>query len=209
LIINTQHNKLYDVLHKDRIWIVGALAISMTLAFYLLKGLSQSEPSASPTLTETPVPTSQPKVSETIFPSKTAAAQTAATAKAQVTLPASEEPTRVEFRKLTEETWSQIPTIADLRALSPEELHHTPPVILQAGARLGQVAEALKAHPEVLKDAQGFYRDCARHPEFPTSIRALCYLDLTRNSPDTTEQDHADPQISDDVKRLADALGTK
>ncbi|MFL5812841.1 MAG: hypothetical protein ACJ763_04640 [Bdellovibrionia bacterium] len=90
------------------------------------------------------------------------------------------------FAMLATRTLKNLPTNADLRKLTAEEVHHTPALLMQAAGELGDVAEALETRlkqaennptekAEAIQDGITFYQECMNGPERPSSVRALCY----------------------------------
>ena len=85
-------------------------------------------------------------------------------------------PVAQNFRELTERAFAEIPTVAELQALNPEEAHETPRAIVQAGLAIGNVAAAIEANPEqTLEAGLRFYGECANRDNYPDPIRALCF----------------------------------
>jgi hypothetical protein len=80
------------------------------------------------------------------------------------------------FAALAERTLRELPTAADMRALTPEQMHGYPPPIARAGRALGRVAQEVHDHPELAESAARFYRSCALSPAVVDPIRAMCYF---------------------------------
>lgn len=78
------------------------------------------------------------------------------------------------FSKLSGEILKALPTLQMLRELSPEEVHRTPDLILEAGMELGKIARALEENPALSRSAFEFYKQCAERADLPRSVRALC-----------------------------------
>lgn len=94
----------------------------------------------------------------------------------------SQDTSKSALRALMTDAVSKMPRKKDLQRMSAEEVHHTPQVIADAGYRLGVIAEFLSLHPEHTKAVISFYKTCAYDSEFPTSIRAVCYSHILKNS---------------------------
>ncbi len=124
------------------------------------------EPSAdvSPRETTTPVP---------VHPQKTEPKAVTVSDRARVY-------SSPEFRSFAGEVLRDLPTRADLQRLSPEEVHHTPKPVTDAGVKLGEIAEILAKQPELEGDAFGFYESCATGSDYPQSVRALCFFHWER-----------------------------
>ena len=86
--------------------------------------------------------------------------------------------TQSQFTVLLKSTELKLPTIADIKKLPSEAVHHTPAIIMQAGRDLGYIKEILKVHPSYEIEANVFYEKCAKTKEFPKSVKALCLTNL-------------------------------
>ena len=84
-----------------------------------------------------------------------------------------------EFARVSAEVANSLPTLAALREESRKDPHMTPPVLLNAGAELGRLVRLIQDHPELKRDGALFYRNCSNRDELPSSIRALCFSNLT------------------------------
>lgn len=82
---------------------------------------------------------------------------------------------REEFRELAKYVTNSIPSKSELKKLSAEEVHATPEKIMEAGVRLGLIAQAIENEPALQKDGLEFYQSCAAASKNPNSVRALCY----------------------------------
>lgn len=88
------------------------------------------------------------------------------------------EMTQEQFIDLLEQTEAKLPTISDIKKLPPGALHRTPAPIMQAGKDLGLLKEVLKIHESYERDAIIFYEKCAKTPERPMPVKALCLTNL-------------------------------
>jgi hypothetical protein len=79
-----------------------------------------------------------------------------------------------EFNQLSQEVLDQLPPKASMRGLGFKQVHHTPTAIIEAGRKLGQIAEAWHQHPELKKPAAEFYRDCSLSQQLTDTVRILC-----------------------------------
>ena len=79
---------------------------------------------------------------------------------------------------LLKETEFRLPKLTDIKKLPAGVLHHTPPIILQAGRDLGVIKEILKVHESFERVATPFYMTCAKNNEGTTPVRALCLTNL-------------------------------
>jgi hypothetical protein len=113
------------------------------------------------------------------------------------------EMTSEDFDRTLEETQKIIPTLQKLQTLSQEEIHHTPVLLLEAGKKLGEIAEILHVQPHFASQAISFYRTCARESQYPNSVRALCYSNLKQLDPQSFHNENEDPEVNEAVIRLA------
>jgi len=94
--------------------------------------------------------------------------------------------TEKEINDMTEEQFSAVlkdielkmPKLSDIKKLPPGALHHIPVPVMQAGKDMGLIKEILKVHESYTRVATGFYEECAKNSERPTSVRALCLTNL-------------------------------
>lgn len=68
-----------------------------------------------------------------------------------------------------------LPTMNDLKALSEEEVHHTPQIILEGGRIIGQMIERADNNPELREETVKTLQACAESDEIATAIRAVCW----------------------------------
>lgn len=83
--------------------------------------------------------------------------------------------TKEEFAKLSQNILGSLPNKAELKKLTNEEVHETPKIIMEAGVKLGLIAQAIANEPGLQKDGFEFYRACASSEKNPNSVRALCF----------------------------------
>lgn len=79
-----------------------------------------------------------------------------------------------DFEALLARALRDLPTRAALRDLTEEEAHQPLAALDLAGEVLGEVAERIRAHPELAPRAARFYDECARAESYLTAVRALC-----------------------------------
>ena len=79
-----------------------------------------------------------------------------------------------ELAKLRAAATASLPTTASLRTKSEVEVHGTPVEILDAGRRIGQLAEYLETHPAEIPAALPTFSDCAGDEKVVSTVRALC-----------------------------------
>ncbi|MGZ3651590.1 MAG: hypothetical protein ACXVB9_15440 [Bdellovibrionota bacterium] len=82
------------------------------------------------------------------------------------------------FAKRAEEVQASLPTLDKIKTLSAEEVHSTPVAVLEAGLKLGELAETIEKDPTLAPEGIAFYGKCARRSDISSSIRALCLSDL-------------------------------
>lgn len=110
------------------------------------------------------------------------------------------------FDRQLNETATQIPRVADLRKMSAEEAHQTPQVLLKAGKALGKIAEAVAANPQLKDQAMGFYRECTKNDDYPTSVRSLCYSDFRNLAGSQADELLPADQVAPNVIKLSKTL---
>lgn len=117
-------------------------------------------------------------------------------------------PTSVsEFEQYTAQVLKELPVLADFKKLTPQEVHHTPEILLIAGQKMGTIAQLLSEHPYFFETARIFYSQCYVRQDLPTSLRALC-LANHRNLRGAS-QDWDDDEIqhsSQEVRELAEKV---
>ncbi len=102
-------------------------------------------------------------------------------------------PEEAIFEVLAAEVLYALPTLGDLQGLTSEEAHFTPEVLLETGARLGEVAVELERTPALQGAGQRFYETCALREDLPSSIRGVCYSHY-----------EGELQVPDEVQAIAD-----
>lgn len=171
---------------NKRNWLILAALAAVAIAFTLLSPVKSPVEEAPPPMpaAEAPASSSSPAAS----PAPTTTNQDPAA-----------------FQNKLDEISAGLPRVSELRALPEEEVHHTPNALLEAGEKMGEVAEALDANPALLPQAVAFYRDCAKGLETATSVRALCYYHWNRLTKGSAEE----PQAGDvpaEIRDLANKL---
>lgn len=86
--------------------------------------------------------------------------------------------TEAQFSELLTETKNKLPKLSDIKKLPPGVLHHTPPLVIEAGRDLGLIKEVLKVHESFESLATPFYQACAKDNVGVTPVRALCLTNL-------------------------------
>lgn len=113
--------------------------------------------------------------------------------------------TREEFAKLSQNVLSSLPNKATLKKLTDEEVHETPKIIMEAGVKLGLIAQAIANEPSLQKDGFEFYRACATSEKNPNSVRALCfsnYLAFGKKLGLTTNENIVPANVKTTISRL-------
>jgi hypothetical protein len=86
-----------------------------------------------------------------------------------------------DFNDLVSDIERKLPRKSDIKKIPVEALHHTPPLIIEAGRNLGLIKEILKSHESnksYEKIANSFYLKCSNSNETPTTVRAICLTNL-------------------------------
>jgi len=82
------------------------------------------------------------------------------------------------FARRAEEVQASLPTLDKIKSLTEEEVHSTPTSVMEAGLKLGELAEAIEKDPSLAPEGIAFYGKCARRGDISSSVRALCLSDL-------------------------------
>lgn len=165
-------------------WLVVALLAAAALGLTLLSPIRMPEPA----------------------PAGSNASPAAPAPAAPLTTPPPESATEAApFQQRLDEIAASLPRTSELRALSEEEVHHTPPVLLEAGEKVGEVAEALAANPALKPQAIRFYRDCAKGNETASSVRALCFYHWEKLSQGSADEP-GPTEVPPEIRALADKL---
>lgn len=80
-----------------------------------------------------------------------------------------------EFVEFLAEVSERLPKRAQVKNLSPQEVHGRPEILKAAAVDLGEIAQRLERDPSLRPAALEFYKDCALDGEVFRSIRALCF----------------------------------
>jgi hypothetical protein len=80
-----------------------------------------------------------------------------------------------EFRTLTAKVAQALPTKESVKGLSEQEAHNMPKPIAEAGAQLGQIAQAVSQEPSLGQEAYSFYEKCSASAQYLDAVRALCF----------------------------------
>lgn len=176
------------------------LAIAAVLGAVIAGGIWGTKYLSAPEKGENP-----PSSTKTEEPQNQAAAPTSAPAQAPQSAPSRPPLTEEEFSTLTKKTLSSLPTIEEIRKLSPQEVHGTPAVVLQAAAAVGEITQAIHDNPRFAEEGLRFYSDCAARTDVSTPIRASCLADFDRLKA-KTGLSVARPNVSSDLQELAGRL---
>ena len=154
--------------------LAGAVVIILAVAVILSRKTNREIPTegsvavASPTpggatVAATPPPADAPRSESSPNPEARSAA-----------VPAGTRGDSPELAKLRAAATASLPTTASFRGKSEVEVHGTPAEILDAGRRLGELAEYLETHPAEIPAALPTYSDCAGDEKVVSTVRALC-----------------------------------
>jgi hypothetical protein len=103
-----------------------------------------------------------------------------------------------QFAELCHQILKDLPTAANIRGLTDEEVHDTPEPIAVAGTQLGRIAQAVHDNPSLARAANDFYGRCAHQNEVLTPVRALCYSHVMNLKTDVSSD-----EVPEEVVRLA------
>ncbi len=79
-----------------------------------------------------------------------------------------------EFAQKADSVQGTLPTTAQLRALSAEEVHRTPKLLVRAAVEIGDLGDAIEKNPALAPQGLAFYEKCAKRAELATAVRATC-----------------------------------
>jgi hypothetical protein len=68
-----------------------------------------------------------------------------------------------------------LPTLDDMKELSPEEVHHTPEAVLESAREIGNMIENAEKNPELREKTVKFLLECSEADNVVASIRAVCW----------------------------------
>ena len=121
----------------------------------------------------------------------------------------SQDEDRRTFQILARDTLKALPSIEQLRATihNDEEAHHTPPALMEAGRKLGAVAQRLASNPDLRLEALDFYKECVLDSKLVESIRALCLGDFKMHHHDGDRVQLDESEIPQRIQDLASKLG--
>ncbi len=69
----------------------------------------------------------------------------------------------------------EFPTIADLKDLSDDEVHHTPEVVMNGGRLVGQLIDRAEKNPALREKTLQLLKSCAESDDVVTAVRAVCW----------------------------------
>lgn len=99
---------------------------------------------------------------------------------------------------------TELPTLGDLKNLDPEELHHTPEIVLEGGMLVGKMIEKAEVEPTRREPTLHFLKTCAEDPEVVPAVRAVCWKKtLTQIEAWKIFLPVADAKVPDEIKSLA------
>ncbi len=84
----------------------------------------------------------------------------------------------VDFGQRLEKAQASLPTLDKVRALPSEEKHGTPKALIEAGAEIGDIAEAIEKNPTLAPQGMEFYGKCVKRNDLATAVRAVCLSGL-------------------------------
>jgi hypothetical protein len=123
------------------------------------------------------------------------------------TAPASPPLTPEQFRERAQLVLDGLPKIAELRALPASETQHgTPRPVLEAGAAIGEIADAIDRNPALAPEGLEFYGKCAHGADLSLSARALCLANQRELARKQGEEPASEEGIPAAVTGLADKL---
>lgn len=150
---------------------LGAALIAAALAYLVLSALDllKAVPDSTP-VTDTGERNLAPQVAS--------AGTATATAVSTGTAPGEAAMSPEDFSQKLVTTLAKLPTRSQLRALSPQEVHHTPKILLEAGLELGDVTDAIEKNPALAPQGVEFFGTCAKRDDLATAIRATCLANM-------------------------------
>lgn len=100
-----------------------------------------------------------------------------------------------------------LPTNDDIKDLSPEEVHHTPELVLESAREIGKMIDAAEKNPELREKTVRFLLECAEASNVVASIRAVCWKN-TMNGVTNWKVfvPVSEAKVPDNIKNLANQL---
>ena len=93
---------------------------------------------------------------------------------------ASETPSE-DLKSELERVSQALPRMTAVKGLNEEQVaHRAPPLVMEAGAALGDLAEYLEKRPNEFKNATPFYAKCALDEQLMPAARAMCLHALSQ-----------------------------
>ena len=105
-------------------------------------------------------------------------------------------PQSEDLKKTLQEIRPRLATLDSIQGLKAEEVHGTPPAVLEAGAALGDLEEYLERRPEEYRSATPFWAECASNAKLFPAVRAFCLHSLRKKPSEWASG------VSDQVKAL-------
>lgn len=162
--------------------ILGAIAISAVAFFVLRPGLKPTDSNVEEKVAkQKPVDNSPVSAKITIETDTVPKVIDQAIKDAKLKIPPPEKTEKwanEKFETYLTETLSNLPNKTKLQKLSPDEIHYSPRMIMEAGARLGRIKRQLKLNANFVPSAMKFYTECASQNDGATPVRGLCLANL-------------------------------
>jgi hypothetical protein len=133
--------------------------------------------------------------------------------RAQAAAPKAPEPPKPQisveqFRALGAEVTKELVTkekVMQLRAANPESALRA---VVDSGTQMRRVLDTVKAEPTLAEEAILLFKDCSISPQYPDSVRALCFSHY-RSLSKQIGRGYRQSIVSYEMRRLADQLEGK
>lgn len=108
-----------------------------------------------------------------------------------------------DYQHQLERAFKSLPTKDDLVNLSPQEVHHTPEMIMEGGEVIGKIHQEAELDPTKRSKAMSFFGQCAEDREIATALRAVCLSKVYKLVPRWQIPAAFTLEISAEVEELA------
>lgn len=124
-----------------------------------------------------------------------------------VKAPSAPEESGLDLKSELANSMKELPTLDDLKNLSFEEVHHTPEMISEGGALIGELIDQAEKDPTRREETVKFLKGCAEEESVVPQLRALCWnKTLNQISEWKVFVPVTDANVPEDIKALGSQL---
>ena len=132
--------------------------------------------------------------------------QLAAVTSAKMVVGVTPDPVKSEFSNFLFEVAGNLPSRESVQRENAD-LTQAPAAYHQLGPKLGQIADAVDANPELISQALNFYDGCTRREDTLSAVRAVCLWNLRRltaklDRPELIDETNFPANVRDLANRL-------